>query len=143
MTKDGAKQQKRLYNSADYLQRRLEAAVPTEHRDIVMNSLTKMAQRLDPDEIAGIIQGQANVVTKCEDTMTRHVSLFIGLLLAVGYFSSALTAAEIDTTVIESAEDVAQDQLVRRQGLGSRPGANFGRHNVTRRPATSCGAASL
>ncbi len=60
LTNDGKKQQKLLYDSADYLRRRLEEAVPPRHLDTVLDALTDMAKRLDPDEIADIIEEQSN-----------------------------------------------------------------------------------
>ena len=51
LTKAGKKAQKELYDSADYLRRRLQEAVPPEHLDTVIECLQKMARRLDPDEL--------------------------------------------------------------------------------------------
>lgn len=59
LTVEGRRQQKVLYNSADYLRRRLEEAVPPEHLPILLDCLTKMADHLDPDEIRDLIASQA------------------------------------------------------------------------------------
>ena len=59
LTRQGRKQQKVLFDSADYLRRRLEEAVPPQHLETVLDCLTRMAERLDPDELAEVIARQA------------------------------------------------------------------------------------
>lgn len=56
LTRDGRKRQKLLYNSADYLRRRLEESVPPEQLETVMNCLADMAERLDPDQLEDVIK---------------------------------------------------------------------------------------
>ena len=55
LTESGREQQKILYDSADYLRRRLEESVPPEHLETLLDCLTKMAERLDPDEVGEVI----------------------------------------------------------------------------------------
>ncbi len=64
LTKEGRKQQKVLYDSADYLRRRLEEAVPPQHLQTMLDCLNKMAERLDPDELEEVIANQANPKAK-------------------------------------------------------------------------------
>ena len=59
LTREGRKQQKVLYDSADYLRRRLEEAVPAKQLRTVLDCLRSMADRLDPDELSGVIANQA------------------------------------------------------------------------------------
>ena len=51
LTSAGRRHQELLYDSADYLRRRLEESVPPEHLEIVLDSLSRMAERLDPDSV--------------------------------------------------------------------------------------------
>ena len=51
LTERGRRHQKQLYDSADYLRRRLEEAVPPGHFETVLDSLARMAERLDPDRL--------------------------------------------------------------------------------------------
>ena len=64
LTDKGHRQQKLLYDSADYLRRRLEEAIPPEHLQIVLDALDEMAKRLDPDEIARLIADRGKANTK-------------------------------------------------------------------------------
>ncbi|MDP7015070.1 MAG: MarR family transcriptional regulator [Pirellulaceae bacterium] len=64
LTKEGRQQQKVLYDSADYLRRRLEEAVPPGHMETILNCLIKMAENLDPDAIEGVVTRQGNSRTR-------------------------------------------------------------------------------
>lgn len=55
LTPEGRRQQKQLYNSADYLRRRLEESVAPEHLEIVVDALSQIAERLDPEELTSVI----------------------------------------------------------------------------------------
>lgn len=59
LSKEGRKQQKVLYDSADYLRRRLEEAIPPEHLETMLDCLVRIAERLDPDGLGDVIAGQA------------------------------------------------------------------------------------
>ena len=59
LTATGRRQQKTLYDSADYLRRRLEESVPVEHLETVLNCLRRMALRLDPEELEDVIASQS------------------------------------------------------------------------------------
>ncbi len=64
LTDAGREQQRVLWDSADYLRRRLEEAVAPQHMDIVLNALREMAIRLDPDELEDVIARQGERMTR-------------------------------------------------------------------------------
>jgi len=64
LTKEGRKQQKVLFDSADYLRRRLEEAVPPKHLEKMLDCLQSISERLDPDELDRIIAGKADEKVK-------------------------------------------------------------------------------
>lgn len=64
LTGEGRRQQKLLFDSAEYLRRRLEEAVPPEHLQIVRNALSSIAERLDPEEMTDVILSQKHQKTR-------------------------------------------------------------------------------
>ena len=56
LTFAGRKQQKLLFDSAEYLRRRLEESVPPSQLEIVKRCLSAMAERLDPDPLEDVIK---------------------------------------------------------------------------------------
>lgn len=64
LTSEGRRQQKLLFDSAEYLRRRLEEAVPPEHLQIVRDALASIAERLDPEEMTDVILSQNHQKTR-------------------------------------------------------------------------------
>ena len=56
LTREGRRRQKALYDSADFLRRRLEESVPPELLQPVLKCLENMAERLDPDSLEDVIK---------------------------------------------------------------------------------------
>ena len=52
LTREGRQRQRQLYDSAEYLRRRLEESIPPRLRETFLKCLESVAERLDPEEIS-------------------------------------------------------------------------------------------
>ena len=67
LTRAGRTQQKFLYDSAEYLRRRLEESVPPELLNPVLKCLENMAIRLDPDSLEDVIKTNSGKTVRAKN----------------------------------------------------------------------------